>query len=94
MVIRSESSTILQESMSVLMEAVFTLREIVEEDARLLDSWNSMPSIMDIIPMMLFSKLLVPYLLIKKLYNKTFKLKKNDVLISFLYLFTSNPLTN
>ena len=57
---------ILQVNMSVLMEAATTLKEIVEEDAKLRDNFNYMQSTMDIIVNILFFKLMVDFLLINK----------------------------
>lgn len=56
LVIKSDSNMIQQENMSVPMEAVFILREIVGADVKLLDNFNSMPSKMDTIQMILSLK--------------------------------------
>lgn len=56
LVIKSDSNTIQQENMSVLMEVVSILREIVGAGAKLLDNFNSMPSKMDTIQIILSLK--------------------------------------
>ena len=81
--IRSDLNTILRENMSALMEAVFILKEIAEEDVLSQDNWNFTPQTMDTTLKTQFLKSSGPYLLINKQFKKILKSKNNDTFVLY-----------
>lgn len=81
LVTKSDLNMIRRENMSVLMEVVSTLKEIVGVDAKLLGNSNFMPFKMVIIQMILCSKSKGDWFLI----NQKIKMLNNDSKILFIY---------
>lgn len=81
LVTKSDLNMIRRENMSALMEVVFTLKEIVDVDAKLLGNSNFMPFKMVIIQMILCSKSKGDWFLI----TQKIKMFNNDSKILFIY---------